>query len=203
MLRFDKDTVERLRAAVAAAEAQSDLEIVCRVVPRSDPWAALPWMVGSAVGAALLIFVLFAPFTVQAAWVVPEVLLPAALAGWAVSRWPAAVRALVGRDRMDARVLERAEAELHREAVTATRRGTGVLVMASMLEDRVVTLFDHPLGGRAPRAEWEGAALKGRAAGTVVDRMVAVIDAVGAVGARHVPALANNPNELPDEPHIG
>lgn len=203
MKRFDEQVAERLRAAVAAAEGRSDLEIVCRVVPRSGGWRSVPWIVGCGVGVALLALVLFAPFSVDPAWVLPEVVLPAAALGWGVSRWPLALRALAGAGRLDARVLERAQAEMVREAVTATRRGTGVLVMASVLEDRVVTLFDHPLLGRAPRAEWEAAALKGRGPGDLVGRMLAVVEAVGAVGARHVPALDDNPNELPDEPRIG
>lgn len=203
MRRFDEATRGRIREAVQTAEAKSDLEIVCRVVPRCDGYPDAAILAGAAAGLVMLAVALFAPFEVSPLWVLPEVVCVGALVGWGVGRWPAAVRLMVGRRRQATRALERAEAELHREAVTGTRRRTGILVMAALLEDEVVTLLDLPLEGRAPRAAWTAAANRGRGPGDVVDRMIAVVEALGVVGAEHVPALADNPNELPDDVRVG
>lgn len=202
MRRFDEAARARLREAVREAEAQSDLEVVCRVVPRCDGYLDVALLAGVVTAIVALAVVLFAPFEVDPAWVLPVVLGAGLLVGVIVGRSPDALRLLAGA-RMEARVQERAEAEMHREAVTGTRRRTGVLVMAALLEDRIVTLVDLPLEGRAPRAAWAGAAQHGRGEGDLVERMAAVVAALGLVGREHVPPLAQNLNELPDEVRVG
>jgi putative membrane protein len=202
-MHIDDSTRARLLEAVRAAEARSDLEIVCRVVPRCDPYTDAALMAGAACGLVVLGVALFSAFVVSPLWVIPGVVAVGSLVAFCVGRWPSALRALAGRRRMAARALERAQAELHREAVTGTRRRTGVLVMAAVLEDQVVTLLDLPLEGRAPRAEWAAASHRGRGPGDVFTRMIAVVEALGTVGQTHVPALADNPNELDDDVRVG
>lgn len=202
--RFDSDVKERIRAAVAAAESGCELELVVRVVPWSGSYRDVPLLAGAAAGALVLAATLFAPIYVDPIFVLPDVLAGGALVGWMFTRLRGARRLLTTTRRRRAQVEERALAEFHREAVSATRARTGVLLLVSMLEGEIALLVDHPLEGKAPRAAWDVIGRRGRADGSdVVERLLRMIADLGELGRQCVPPTTDNPNELPDEPRIG
>lgn len=203
MQRFDARAAAALEAGVAAVEQASALEVVVRVVPWSGSYRDLGWR--AALGAAFvtLLVVLFAPFVVDAAWVPPIVAGAAGLGGLTV-RVPALARWQGGRHRLEAQVRRAALACFHEEAVGATRDRTGVLVFASVLEDRALTVRDHALEGRAPLAEWGRIDQLGRPDGRdLPTRLHDMLGALAALGPRVAPRQGDEANELPDAPRIG
>jgi uncharacterized membrane protein len=204
MRRFDAAVAKRIQEAVARAEGGCDLEIVVRVVPASGGYRDVAAAVGAVVATISLALVLFAPFVVSPWWVLPDVVLTGLVATWLAARVPSLLRALTPPARLRSQALTGARAAFHEEAVGATRRRTGVLVFATVLEDEVLLLLDHPLEGRAPKVVWDTVAQAGaRGSADLAERILHVIEELGRTGGRHVPALADNPNELPDAPRIG
>lgn len=203
MNRFDAAYTRRIQAAVTKAEASSAVEVVVRVVSRSDRYLDVGWT--SALVATLfgLGFVLFSPWTFAPIWVVPIVLvfgLGGLGLGWRARR---VVRLLTTRDRRHHEVLRGAHASFYEDAVSATVTGTGVLVYCSVLEDEVVLVPDFPAEGKAVGADWAEAATAGRpGGGDLTGRLLAVIDAVGTLGAKVLPHEADDVNELSDAPRI-
>ena len=118
-------------------------------------------------GLLALATILFSPWLIQPVWVIPLVLAWAAV-GWLLgrniqllTRW--LTLATHRREQVD----RSAHAAFHTQAVSATRHGTGLLIYASILEDSIRVLPDHPLSGRIDQASWaalerEGAAQPAR-----------------------------------------
>lgn len=153
---------------------------------------------------AWLCVVIFSPWVFAPVWVVPEAVLLGAVGvalGWKV---PAVARLFTTAGRRAREVRLGAQAAFYTEAVSATAGGTGVLVYCSVLEDSVVLIADFAIEGKAPGARWAEVGSKGASDGTdLVERLVAVIEGVGALGAEVAPRAADDVNELSDDPRIG
>lgn len=204
MRRFDQATVDRITKAVATAEGGSAIEIVVRVVPRSGSYRDVALLVGFAVSLLALAAMLFGNFVVGPAWVIPDLVLLTALGYFATDRIPALVRGLTRAARRRQQVERGAEAAFYTEAISATRDRTGALVYCSALEAELVLVLDHPLEGRADGAAWGDIAAAARHPDRpLVERLVAMIEALGTLGATVAPRSADDVNELADAPRIG
>jgi putative membrane protein len=201
---------EKVRAAVAKAEAGLTAEIVPCVFAQSSPYPETIWAgagagMSLAVGALFLLDVfhpLWLPLSRMILWV------PAAgLLGAAIGRWHGpAKRALIGRRRMEEAVARRAKEVFFDRGIANTAGHDGVLIFASLLERRVVVLADETVRAKAPPAAWDAAvaamtahAADGRTADglcAAVEKAAEALRAAGFSGSR-------NPNELGDEPLEG
>ena len=204
MHAFDRTTLESLTRSVQEAEERSGVEIVVRVVPRCAEYPATPWICAAIGGLMSLAVVLFAPPVFLPAWVIPLVL-AGGFFGWTVG---ASVRGLTRLTRWLTLPSERREAleraanaAFHTEAVAATRDGTGVLVFAGQLEDRIRVLPDYPLQGRIDQASWHAVEEVGE--GPLAARLQSVIEAIGALSLHVAPRRSADANELPDAPRVG
>lgn len=199
---FDATAAERLRAGVRAVEQASALEVVVRVVPWSGSYRDVRWRTAALLAFAALVAMVFAPVIIGDMLALVLVLLAGAV-GWLVAGRPAVTRWQTSTGRRAEQVLRAARACFHEEAVAVTRGRTGVLLYASVLEDRALTLRDHPLEGRAPLAEWGAIDRLGRPDGSDLrDRLDGMLGALGTLGARVAPPRADETNELPDAPRI-
>jgi putative membrane protein len=200
---------EQLRGDIAAAvrqvEASSSTEVVVTIVPRS----AGHWDV--ALGAALVAVVLvqvvaaaFFPDTSAFHVALDSTLL--GLAAMGLVRGLPAVERLLLPGRVAARRVEAgAECAFCRQGISRTRKRTGVLVYLSLRERRAVLLPDDGVAHALPAESL--AALRAQAGGLFRDReprraLLALLDLLRRVGARHLPREADDRNELPDAPVI-
>ncbi|WBH17171.1 TPM domain-containing protein [Sphingomonas radiodurans] len=206
-------------AAVGAAEAATDGEIVTIVARSSDAYHDVG--LHYAVLAMLLVLALLAAFpgvldaihalfadpwtesiTTSAALTIATFL--AAVTFLAV-RYLLAIRplrmALTPRATKARRVRARALALFRAAAEQRTRAATGVLLYLSLDEHRAELIADAAIHGRVPDDIW-GHAMEALIVavkdGRPGDGMAAAVAEIGVVLAEHFPRSAGNPNELPD-----
>lgn len=208
-----------IAAAVSAAEATTDAEIVAIVAQKSDAYhdAALHWVV---LGMLFLIAVMAA---VPGRFVAT---LDRLAGGWSsgsttgqllgaalillilvflLLRWATAtdaVRMIITPGGTKTRRVRARAVLLFRAAIearTATR--TGVLLYVSLAEHRAEIVTDQAVLATVSPDEW-GAAMaalvEGLKEGRAGDGMAAAIARIGAILAQHFPFTGTDPNELPD-----
>ena len=205
---------DRISAAVAAAEAGTDGEIVTVIAAESDRYRDVPPQWGLL--AALLVPALAMldparlPFVTDG-WSTPDpqrILLAVMLiqmlaflvvryalarARWRIALTPRATR----RRRVRARAIELFR--LAAERRTAQR--IGVLLYLSVGERMAEIVADEAIHAKVPEERW-GAAMAVLIAevkaGRAADGMVAAIVQIGAIIGEHFPKTAEDTNELPD-----
>ena len=220
---FTADDRARIAAAVTAAEATTDGEIVPIVAGRSDAYhdVALHW----SLLAMLFVVALLAALPRHGeslidplrgvlgkdwneGWTGGELLtvlllalaLAFLLAAYATR--PFAVRMVLTPGTTKARRVRRRAVLLFRTAIearTATR--TGVLLYLSLAERRAEIVADRAIAARVAPAQWgEAMALLVDALrdGRPGDALVAAIGRVGAILSEHFPHTGTDPNELAD-----
>ena len=218
--RLSEADHDKVSAAIAAAEARSDGEIVAVATPISDPYhdVALHWAV------AVLILVL-----AWAAWrpdwlswwydmltggwhaeptlgeLLTFLMILAVLKFTAVLlilKWmPLRLRLTPGATK-HRRVRRRAVAVFKAAAERRTIGRTGVLIYLSMAERRAEIVADEAILKVTDETTWGEAMAELLAevkAGRIGDGMVAAIERVGGVLAEHFPRSATDTNEIPDK----
>ncbi|MBY0303027.1 MULTISPECIES: TPM domain-containing protein [Sphingomonas] len=216
MARLVLSEAERdaVTAAVAAAEARTDGEIVTIVTQRSDAYhdvalhyAVIAVLAMTAIGAVAP--GIFTPF--DRGWEEADLgrdllalLIVQALAFLAVRyalAWTPLRLALTPRGTKARRVRRRA-VELFRVGTESRTAGhEGVLLYLSTDEHVAEIVTDAAVHRAVPPERW-GEAMAALVTavrdGRAGDGMVAAVTAIGAILAEHFPKTADNPNELPD-----
>jgi putative membrane protein len=150
----DPDRV-RLSQLVAAAEKRTKTQIVLSVIRRSDAHAELPWKafaLGASI-AALSVFILDWPVYHWSSRIMAPVAAAAILAGGGVFALLAAfvpgfARCFLSAHRAETEARQYAESLFLSRELFATAGRTGVLLLVSLFERRVVLLPDRGLKNR-------------------------------------------------------
>ncbi|WP_419827442.1 TPM domain-containing protein [Sphingomonas sp.] len=208
----------RVAAAVAAAEARSDGEIVTVIAPESDGygdvvahWSMLLALLGLALAAASPGPWVALLAGVRGGWSVPTLgellfvlLLLATLlfvAGRLLFGAPAVRRAMIPAGTATRRVRRRAILLFRLSVESRTRARTGVLVYLSLAERRAEIVADAAINERVAPETW-GAAMAllvaGVRDGRPAEGMIDAVERIGAVLAEHFPRSPDDTNELPD-----
>lgn len=218
-MKLTADDHARVTAAVTAAEAATDGEILTIVADKSDSyhdvgyqWALLVMLLALAVIAAtpghfvwLLDLVHEDWGQGRPSWQLLTILLFTLTAKFLVARYLLAwmpLRMALTPGATKARRVRRAAIAFFKvgaERRTASR--TGVLLYLSLAEHRAEIVADASIAARVPPEAWGDvmADLVGEIrAGRPGDGMVAAIGAIGALLAREFPRTGTDPNELPD-----
>ena len=220
MLQLSADDHKRVSAAIAAAEAGSDGEIVAVATPLSDPYhdVALHWAV--LVMIAVLAWAAACPSCLD--WWLDLI-----LGGWrpeptlrevltfmmilAVLKFTAVLLilkymplrlALTPGATKTRRVRRRAIAVFKAGAERRTIGRTGVLIYLSMAEHRAEIVADEAITNVTTPETWGeamAALLVEVKAGRPADGIVAAVERVGAVLAEHFPRSSTDTNEIPDK----
>lgn len=218
-MRLTEADHAKVTAAVTAAEAGTDGEIVTVVARQSDKYhdVALQW----SVVAMLLVLALLAAFPGVAeaihhrlvdSWaevVPPGVLLTIALVLLALTFLlcrlafaPVGIRmALTPGATKTRRVRAKAMQLFRTGAEKRTVAATGVLLYLSLAEHRAELIADEAIHGRVPDDVWGHAMASLIAAvkdGRPGDGMAAAVHEIGIVLAEHFPRSEGDTNELPD-----
>jgi len=135
-------------------------------------------------------------------WIVLGVVLAYAV-GYGVGSIPAVRRFFSSNQRMAYKVRRRAELAFYEHGLHKTREGTGILIMASLLERRVQVLADKAINDRVPPGTWDTLVndlVKGIKDGRPTEAFCEAIAKCGDLLAEHFPARpGDNPDELDDD----
>ncbi|MBC2666624.1 hypothetical protein H7F51_13960 [Novosphingobium flavum] len=209
----------RVGAAVTAAESATAGEIVTILGSRSDDYrdVALAWSALVAL-LALTVIALFPDFylglydrltgTWASEWTPGRLLGLAALVAalkfggmWLILLWRPLRLALTPAPIRHGRVHARALALFRVGAERRTTGRTGILIYLSLAEHRAEIIADEAIASKVEAEVWGdalAALLAELKAGRMADGLIAAVDRVGAVLARHFPRGADDVNELPD-----
>ncbi len=205
---FSDDDRQRIAAAIKAAEADTSGEIVPYVVPRSDPYEAVPWRGGVLSGLAALALVALArvvPLGVLDGLATDGAALVlmlgfGGLGAFAAASVPALARLFAGADRMDDAVHRRAMKAFVDEEVFATRNRTGILLFVSLLERRIEVIADAGIYQAVDGAVWSEVAARirdGIESGQLTQGLIDGIERCGAILDAHgLDAGPDDPDEL-------
>ncbi|MHB8418229.1 MAG: TPM domain-containing protein [Myxococcales bacterium] len=193
---------ERISAAVRAAEAGSEGQIVPVVVARSIGHSEALYRAGLA-GAALATLALWLarPGAALRAVVFCQAL--GLVTGALLASIPAVERLLLGKRALAQAAWERAERAFLHHHLDRTEKRAGVLIFASLFERQAVVLGDEGIHARMGDEGWRqtvAALVQGLRSGQLADGFCAAIALCGERLARHFPRRGpRKENELPDE----
>ena len=209
MSRSDRDAI---MTATAAAEAETEAEIVPYVVWRASSGAEEAWQ-AAALCAVLAAAAAGAVWHFAASWQshpLPWLVLPAA-AGAAVGYVAGAFsgrlyRVLAGGNLLDERALARAKSAFVEETVFDTVDRTGILVFVAWVEHRALVLADEGINARVAPEEWQAIVDRLTSAigrGHVADGLAAAVRECGQlVKERGGARKESDQNELSDAPRV-
>ena len=86
-----------------------------------------------------------------------------------------------------------------------TDENSGILIYVQLVDHRVEILADRGIAARVPQAEWDAICRAMEASfhrGEWRQGALQAVTRAGELLARHFPAGASNPNELPDQPLV-
>ncbi len=192
------EETKRVEETIAEIERRTAAEIVVSTIARSDAYTDVRlWAVlALAASGAALVHVVFPHWTAGYVLIAQFAL---ALVGWFVSGAPGVLRSLIPRHRSQAAAERAAELSFLEHGVFHTRGRTGVLILLSELEHKVVILGDEGIHARVHSKGWSEhvAHLAARIReGRSGDGLCEVIRRLGESLADAVPAQDENPNEL-------
>jgi putative membrane protein len=219
MLPIDDADRERIAAAVAKAERESDGEIVTIVAPRSDAYhdvglhfAVLAMLLAPTAaalapqswidwGTSLVFGWNAAPgFRLLMLLLLGKMILFFLIVRYALA-WMPLRMALTPKGTKHRRVQRRA-VELFRITTNQRTKGrTGILLYVSLLERRAEIVADEAIHSQVEPEVWGeamAALVTEIAAGRPGEGMVQAVEKIGEVLAKCLPPRAENPNELPD-----
>lgn len=207
---FTDDDLRKIHDAVQAAERRTRGEIVPMVVPSSARYTETRYRAGFTLAMLALTSLLtwdqgWGQHGWQdhhPGWLVIAVLLAYGLGYWVGSR-PSCVRFFTTKDRMAFKVRRRAELAFYEHGLHKTREGTGILIMASLLERRVQVLADRAINEHVPPGTWDTLVqelIQGIKDGRPTEAFCRAIERCGDLLAQHFPARPDdNPDELADD----
>jgi len=220
MLRLTDIDHSKVSAAIAAAEASSDGEIVAVATELSDPyhdvamhWAVLVLIATLAIFAAVPTLLQFWFDLFLGGWRAEPtlgelltLLLVLSVAKFTIAllilRWMPLRLALTPGATKQRRVRRRAIAIFKAGAERRTIGRTGVLIYLSMAEHRAEIVADEEIVKVTDETVW-GEAMTALVAevkaGRPADGIVAAIELVGAVLTEHFPRTTADTNEIPDK----
>jgi putative membrane protein len=119
-----------------------------------------------------------------------------------LARIDGVLRRLLPPERVERALADRATRCFAEQGLTRTRGRTGILIFATLLERRVLVLADEGIDRVLdPDESWKEVvdlAVDGLRRGAGAEGLEAAVRRCGAILARHLPAPAENPDELPN-----
>ncbi len=207
---FTEDDLRKIHEAVQAAERRTRGEIVPMVARSSARYSDARYLSG--LSFALLTLTVLLTWELgwgqhvwhlhHPGWIVLGVVLAFAV-GYGAGSLPPVIRFFTSNERMAFKVRRRAELAFYEHGLHKTREGTGILIMASLLERRVQVLADKAINERVPPGTWDtlvNGLIQGIKDGRPTEAFCRAIAMCGELLAQHFPARPrDNPDELADD----
>ena len=199
---FTQEEQERIRQAVVAAERHTSGEIVPMIVGACNHYAEIE--IGGLI--AGLIIGTTAAFLFGYSWGIAEMeiawpLIGAGL-GFVLCLIPAIKRRLIPKRRIDEAVHIRSLAAFTAHGLHYTRAHTGILILASLFERRVVVLADGGINEKVHPGAWDEVVqilTSGLKSKNDCDAFCAAIGRCGDILAAHFPRKPGDRDELEDK----
>lgn len=201
-MRLSEPDLERIAAAIGAAEKKTSGEIVCALARRSSDYAYVPplWAAFFALATPWPL----AEFTALSAIHIYAIQIGVFMAA-ALIIWQPPIRTFLTPRLVKKRRAERAAIEhFFMRGVAGTKGRTGVLIFVSFAEHYARIVADEGLNGKISDAEWEAALeplLKCLARRRCADGFVAAIEESARLLARAAPPGSEG-DELPDKVYV-
>ncbi len=203
---FSQHDLDRIAAAVQAAERKTSGEIVPYFVAKSDDYEEAVWR-GGALGAfaVLTVLALYHVFTETWGSFSPLEIILSAIGAMGVAMLlvqliPALKRFFAGNELIEERVAQRAAQAFITEEVFRTRDRTGILVFLSLLEHKVLVVGDAGINAKVEQSEWQDVVarvVRGIDQGTAVEGLIDAVQQCGQLlQKRGVKRRAHDRNEL-------
>lgn len=203
MRRFTVEYFKTLTEAIARVEEKTSAEIVVVVQPRSGYYRDVDFGVGAAAALLGLAGIVYGPWTHAEAAVLIDAALLFGVGAWVSSAVPGIRRALTRPARREAQVRDLAAARFYQENVWTTRGRTGVLIYLSLLEQQLLVLTDRGVTAAVDVTTWNAWLARTRGIPRCPDppaALLAALEELGKILAAVLPALDDNPDELPNVP---
>ena len=199
---FTPEEQERIRQAVVAAEKHTSGQIVPMIVGASNHYAEVE--IGGLI--AGLIIGTTAAFLFGYSWGIAEMeiawpLIGAGL-GFVLCIIPAIKRRLIPKRRIDEAVHLRSLAAFTAHGLHYTKAHTGILILASLFERRVVVLADRGIDEKVNPGTWDEVVqivTAGLKSGNGCAAFCAAIERCGDILATHFPRKPGDRDELKDK----
>ena len=202
--KFDDAARAALTDCVKKIESATDAELVLVVRARSGSYRHADYLLGALVAFLGLLFLLFSPFDFHQYWVPVDVATLFAIAAFSSSRTNT-LRRLLTTDKFRSNAVRTGAAAMFYEAgIANTHAEMGVLIYLSVLERRLELIADRGILKGVNALEWNQLLFELHEAGRKADAptLLAGMENLGALLAKHLPATGENPNELPDAPRF-
>lgn len=202
---LDDSAKKRIEEEIAKVEARTAGELVVVTVPASDGYHDVRALYAAA-------FALCTAAVVHVALPLLSVTfllwleLVAGAAAWLTLGTPPLLRLFLPRGRIEQSVQARAKQEFLEHELFATRDRSGVLILISELEHRVVILGDAGVHSRLPEGAWEKHVARiaaGFREGHPLVELCEVIDELGQLLIAHFPRREGDENELENRVRSG
>ncbi len=202
--KFDDAARAALTDCVKKIETTTDAELVLVVRARSGSYRQADYLFGALVAFLSLLFLLFSPFDFHQYWVAIDVALLFAIAAFTSSRSNSLRRLLTTEEFRSAAVRTGAAAMFYEAGIANTNAEMGVLIYLSVLERRLELIADRGILKGMNALAWNQLLFELHEAGRKADAptLLAALENLGALLAKHLPATGENPNELPDAPRF-
>ena len=207
---FAQDEEARIRETVSALEAKTGAQVLAVVVGKSDAYPETPWKAFAlAASISALVLALHAaldppwPGPLDAALGAAAVLGLGAAAALLTTLLPAFARLFLASARLEGEVDQYARALFLERELFRTRRRTGVLILISLFERKVVVLPDSGVAARVDAATLQEVARRMTAHLARGARFAAVMDGLAALETTLLRAgfagTPGAPDEIADE----
>jgi putative membrane protein len=204
MTRFNPTYFDRVTRAVEEAEGNTSAEVVVAIHPQSGQYRDVDYLFGGLVALAGLLFIVFNPWTLHPAYLLPvELGVLFAIGSLGCSVCPPLRRLLTTRKRREAQSRAQAATLFVEEGVANTRARTGVLVYLSLLERQVEVIADVGITNGVQPEAWSACRFELKEIARAPDVGQALLDGIARLGtvlSAPLPPGEDNPDEIPNRP---
>ena len=198
---FTDDEKHRIEQAVTAAEKKTSGEIVPMLVSASGRYAEIELsglVLGLMLG-TLSAFIWHDPWGQVQSYILWPML--GGIGGFFAFSIPSLKRRLISKHRIAEAVHTRSLGAFTGHGLHYTKAHTGILILASLLERRVVVLADRGIHEKVADGTWEEVVkilTAGLKSGEACDAFCKAIERCGAILAEHFPRQTEDQDELPN-----
>jgi putative membrane protein len=200
-----KADVEGIVDAVESAEKLTSAEFVVALEPRSGSYRDIDLFFAVSLNFIAMLLAFFGPVVFFPDWVPLNLILLFALAWLFSAHTPFIRRLFCSSERMERQVRELAQLQFLNQGVTQTRGRTGVMVLVSQLEKRVVVVADSGVMRAVDDEKWKGLMREIQNGFDGGDLSATAVQAVGKMGkfmAEPLPVAQDDVDELSNVPSL-
>ena len=197
--------VDQIVAAVEAAEKQTSAEFVVALEPQSGSYRDIDVLFAAGLNFVLLLLAIFSPVTIDQQWFPLNQAILFGLAWGFSAHTPYVRRIFCSAERLEQQAIEKAQLLFHNQEVSQTRGRTGVMVLVSQLERRVVVAADSGVMRAVEADEWEAFTAKIQMAYDGKDLSATAVKSVQDLGdflAEPLPVSEDDIDELSNVPTL-